>query len=435
MYKKLLNKISNKKIKIGVVGLGYVGLPLAINFIKKKFDVIGIDNDKKKISLLKKNKSYISSIKKKDILYFKYFPNKITSNINIVKNLDIIFVCLPTPLKDNKKPNMTFVLNFFKKIKNNINKKLIVLESTVYPGASRYILKKMGIKINDIGKSIFFGYSPERENPGDKNFSYDKTPKVISGYTKECLNLTYKIYKPIVKKIYKAESLEVAEMSKLLENIYRSVNISLVNEIKIICNHFKNLNVYDVINAASSKNFGFKKFSPGPGIGGHCIPVDPYYLSWASKNRGYNPKFIDVAGKMNDLVTNWVTKNMVSFLTKKLRKKKFKILIVGVSYKANVDDDRESPSFKIMKILKKNNINFSYHDPFFPRLRSGRQNKFNLKSLALNKKNLLNFDASMIVTDHDNIDYNLLVKHSKFVIDTRGVMYKKKLNFDNVINL
>ncbi len=353
MYKKLLNKISNKKTKIGIVGLGYVGLPLAINFIKKKFDVIGIDNDKKKISLLKKNKSYISSIKKKDILYFKYFPDKITSNINIVKNLDIIFVCLPTPLKDNKKPNMTFVLNFFKKIKNNINKKLIILESTVYPGASRYILKKMGVKINDIGKSVFFGYSPERENPGDKNFSYDKTPKVISGYTKECLNLTYEIYKPIVKKIYKAESLEVAEMSKLLENIYRSVNISLVNEIKIICNHFKNLNVYDVINAASSKNFGFKKFSPGPGIGGHCIPVDPYYLSWASKNRGYNPKFIDVAGKMNDLVTNWVTKNMVSFLKKKLRKKKLKILIVGVSYKANVDDDRESPSFKIMKILKK----------------------------------------------------------------------------------
>lgn len=435
MYKKLFNKIHTKKIKIGIVGMGYVGLPLAINFIKKKFDVTGIDSDKKKINLLKKNISYISSIKKKEILYFKNFPKKITSDLNEVKYLDVIFICLPTPLKDNKKPDMTYVFNFFKRIKSYSDKKLIILESTVYPGASRDAIKNMNVNVNDIGKSIFFGYSPERENPGDKNFSYTKTPKVISGYTKECLNLTHKIYQPIVKKVYKAKSLEVAEMSKLLENIYRSVNISLINEIKIICKHFKNLNVYDVIDAASSKNFGFKKFLPGPGIGGHCIPVDPYYLYWSSKNRGYNPKFIDVAGKMNNLVTNWVTKNMISFLRKKFKKKKLKVLIIGVSYKANVDDDRESPSFKIMKILKKNNINFSYHDPFFSKLRIGRQNKFNLKSITLNKKNIVNFDASLIVTDHDNIDYDLLAKYSKFVIDTRGVMYKKKLNFDNVVNL
>ena len=282
-----------------------------------------------------------------------------------------------------------------------------------------------------LGKNFFVGYSPERENPGDKNFSYKKTPKIISGFSRNCLILMDALYKHIIHKRVKSDDLKSAELSKLLENLYRSVNIGLINELKIICDYLKK-NIFKVIDLASTKNFGFQKFLPGPGLGGHCIPIDPYYLSWISKKKGYEPKFIPLAGKINTMMPSWVVKKMLN----KIKNHKQKILILGVAYKKNVDDDRESPAFNFMKILDKKKIKYNYSDPFFFKLRSGRKIKKVIKSVKLNSINLRQHDCAIIIADHDAFDYKFIAKHSKVVFDTRGVYRKlgyRKLN--NVINV
>jgi UDP-N-acetyl-D-glucosamine dehydrogenase len=436
MYNKfqLLNKIKQKKINIGIVGLGYVGLPLAIRFLKKKINVYGIDTDKKKISYLKKGKTYIRSIKTKDIKYFKKYKNRISYNYQLIEKIDVIIICLPTPLKNNYKPNLDYINDCVRKIAPFLKNKILILESTVYPGASEDIIKKFIINKYDIGKEVFIGYSPERENPGDKNFSYQKTPKVVSGYTDNCLILVSKIYKIIAKKVYKAKNIETAEMSKLLENIYRSVNISLINELKIISKLFTKINIFDVIETAGTKNFGFSKFYPGPGIGGHCIPVDPHYLSWAARKRGFDSKFIKLSGQYADFLPKWILKKILQFF-KSQKLELNKVLILGISYKANVDDDRESPSYKLIKLLNKKKIRYHYHDPYFPSLRIGRINKSRQNSLKLNKRNLKKFDATIIFTDHEKINYKIVNKYSKFIFDTRGVMRKKNFINNKIIEL
>jgi len=295
----------------------------------------------------------------------------------------------------------------------------------VFPGATIDFSKKFLKKEHILGKNIFLGYSPERENPGDKMFSYKTTPKIVSGYSKKCLDLTETVYKHVVKKIVKAKSLQAAETSKLLENLYRSVNIGLVNELKMICERLK-IDVFEVIRLASTKNFGFQKFVPGPGLGGHCIPIDPFYLSWVSQQRGYDPKFIRLAGELNSSMPKWVVKKML----RNIKIKNPSILLLGVSYKKNVDDDRESPAFEIMKLLKEKNIRFQYNDPYFPILRKGRNLKFSKKSILLNKKNLKKFDAILVVTDHDLYDYKFIYENSKKIFDARGVY--KNFNFPNV---
>ena len=268
----------------------------------------------------------------------------------------------------------------------------MVLESTVYPGVTREI-KKILEKKFILGENFYLGYSPERENPGDKTFSYTTTPKVISGITKRCLTVLDLVYSSIVKKVIKVQSVEIAETSKLLENLYRSVNIGLVNELKIICSILK-IDVFEVINAASTKNFGFQRFDPGPGLGGHCIPIDPYYLSWISKRNGYDPRFIKIAGYINHYITKWVVQNILNNINKK---KDFKILILGISYKKNIDDDRESPAYDIMNMFLKKNISFDYSDPFFEKIRLGRKINIEKKSISINKKNLNKFSAVLIV--------------------------------------
>ena len=285
-YTQLYNKINNKIFKIGIIGLGYVGLPLLKRFYNSSnIQLFGVDNDLNKIRKLKKGKSPIDSLK---IKYFNKNKNKVSYNYNILKPVDVIIICLPTPLKNSKKPELKYIENCFKKlIKINLKNKVIILESTVYPGVTRNFSNKILSKYKKdyfVGRNIFFGYSPERENPGDKKFSYKKTPKVISGYTKNCLKLVKIIYKKITKKTFSCKTLEEAETSKLLENLYRSINVGLVNEFKLICQKL-NINVHNVIESAATKNFGFQKFLPGPGLGGHCIPIDPYYLSWISKKK------------------------------------------------------------------------------------------------------------------------------------------------------
>ena len=426
MKKLLLSKFKNKKFIVGVVGLGYVGLPICERFSRVGVEVIGVDNNSSKINTLKRGSSYIKSSKLKNFNYFNKNKKNLSTNYKILTKCDAILICLPTPLK-NYRPDMSYVFNCAKKLKKIIKPyQLIVLESTVYPGATNDLINIIKQKKLNIGSNFFVGYSPERENPGDKSFSYKKTPKVISGFSKYCLILMDALYKHITFKRVKSEDLKSAELSKLLENLYRSVNIGLINELKIICEYLK-IDIFKVIDLAATKNFGFQKFLPGPGLGGHCIPIDPYYLSWISKKKGYDPKFIPLAGKINTMMPLWVVNKMLS----SLKSLKQKILILGVAYKKNVDDDRESPSFEIMKILKKKKVNFEYNDPYFDKIRKGRQNKINKKSIILNKNNLKKFSAVLLVTDHDKYDYKFIAQNSKIIFDTRGVY--KKFAFKNIV--
>lgn len=419
--REILNKIRKKKIAICVVGLGYVGLPLCLRMIKRKINVYGIDSDIKKIEYLKKGKSYISDIKNNELKYFKSNKSKVSTNYDIIKDCEVVIVCLPTPLRDNK-PDMSYLENSYKALSKVLTKnKIIILESTVYPGATKYLTKYF-LKKYVIGKEIFIGYSPERENPGDINFSYNKTPKIVSGISEKCKILVKSIYKNFINKVILVDSVEVAEMSKLLENTYRSVNISLVNELKIICERLQ-MDVHSVIEAASTKNFGYQKFVPGPGIGGHCIPIDPFYLSWVSKKKGYDPKFIRAAGEISSFVPKWIVNKIIDFfINKNLRLTK--VLMIGISYKPDVGDDRESPAFDIMKYFSKKNIKYDFYDPYFKELRVGRKNRISLKRVNLNKNNLKKYDASIIITDHKKVDYSLIYKNSKFIFDCRA-RYKK----------
>ena len=430
MTKNLLFKLKSKKFNACVVGLGYVGLPLVSRLIKSKIKVFGIDNDNAKIEKLRNGEVYIKSLDASIPKYFKKNKSNLSTNYKIIKKSDVIIICLPTPLKKNSlTPDMNYIFNCARELKKNIKKnQIIILESTVYPGATKEFIKKILNKNLNIGKNFFAGYSPERENPGDKNFSYANTPKVVSGYSKKCLLLINIFYKKFVKKIVQAEKIEEAEISKLIENLYRAVNIGLVNELKIICKKL-NIDILNAINIASTKNFGFQKFLPGPGLGGHCIPIDPFYLAWISEKKGYSPKFIKLAGLINSTMPYWTfTQIMKRFKSKK----NLKLLLLGLSYKKNVDDDRESPTYELMKILLKNKIFFDYSDPFFSKTRLGRKNNQLKTSIKINKENLRKFDAAVLLTDHDNFNYDLISRHSKLIFDTRGkykeVKFKKYKN-------
>ena len=429
-YILLSNKLNNNKHKIGIIGLGYVGLPLVKRFLKsgcKK--IFGVDSDKNKVKLLQNGLSPIGSI---DIKYFKKNKDKVSKNYSILSSADIIVICLPTPLKYKKEPDLKYLINCYKNLsKINVKDKIIILESTVYPGVTRKLANQLVLK-NDLlrtGRNIFFGYSPERENPGDKSFSYQKTPKVISGYTENCSKLMKKIYRSIAKTTHHCDTLEEAEASKLLENLYRSINIGLANEMKLICNKL-NINVHSVIESAATKNFGFQKFIPGPGLGGHCIPIDPYYLSWVSEKKGYEPKLLKSAAKINNSMPTIITNKILSYFDKKP-----KILIFGISYKKNVDDDRESPSFEFMNIFKNRGIKFDYFDPYFPRIKKGRKISLEKKSIKLNLKNVKSYDCGLIITDHDLYNYNFIKKNFKYIFDTRGVFFRKKIVSQNIIQV
>ncbi len=429
-YTSLSNKINNKKYNIGIVGLGYVGLPLVKRFLKTgNIKIFGVDSDEKKVNLLKKGKSPINSI---NINYFKKNKDKVSTSYSVLNKTDVIIICLPTPLKSKKIPDLRFLEICYKNLsKIDLEGKIIILESTVYPGVTRKFANQIASSNRNlkVGVNIFIGYSPERENPGDKSFTYQKTPKVISGFSKKCKNLMKKIYSSIAKKTYLCNTLEEAETSKLLENLYRSINIALANEMKLICSKLK-INVHNVIETASTKNFGFQKFVPGPGLGGHCIPIDPYYLSWISEKKGYGPLLLKSAAKINNNMPKIITNKILKYF-----KKKPKILIFGISYKKNVDDDRESPSFEFMKIFKKRGIKFDYFDPYFLKVKKGRKISIEKKSIKLNLKNIKNYDCGLIVADHDLFDYDFIKKNFKYVFDTRGVFYRKKIFSKNVIQV
>ena len=418
-YQILEKKITKKKCLVGIIGVGYVGLNLLIQFNKNKINTIGFDTNIKKINMLKKNLSPITYLKKKDLKFSKNF-SEFDSSYKRINLCDVIIICLPTPVKKNTQPDLSNITNFIKKIKSNISKgKLIILESTTYPGTTREeIVEKFKAKFY-VGEEIFVAYSPERENPGGK-IKFDSIPKVLSGFSKRCTNLSEKLYDLIVKKTVKANSIEEAEMTKLLENIYRSVNIGLVNELKIICKSM-NLNINEVIKLASTKPFGFTKFLPGPGIGGHCIPIDPYYLYWRAKKFNQNSKFIEIAGRVNIETTLWTLKNIIKIL-KKYKLKNPKVLVLGIAYKKNIEDTRESAGVKMISELMKKNIKVEFSDPF---VKNEKVNGVKKKSIDLYDKNIKKFDCVVLVTDHDKFNYKKIIKNAKIIIDCRGRLNRK----------
>lgn len=423
---QLNNKIINNKVKVGIIGLGYVGLNLLYLFSKKKIDTYGFDKNFNRIKNIKKKISYLSDLSNNDLIYTKSKNIFHTKSYKKINELDIIIITVPTPLNKNKTPDLKAIEDVINKIKNYIKKgQSIILESTVYPGATYKvignILKKK--KLN-IGEDIFLSYSPERISPGDlqsRKFNIHNVPKVVSGASKKCLSINSKLYKKIFLKIVKSGNMKEAEMSKLLENVYRSVNISLVNELKIICDKI-GINIHKVINLAETKPYGFRVFNPGPGIGGHCIPIDPFFLSWLAKKNGVKSSFIENSGILNDKIEKWIFKKIIKEINL-IKKKTVNLLFLGITYKKNINDVRESPAVNLMGRCLKNKINIKFNDPY---VKSIKIEKRILNSISLNQ-NLKKIDLAILTTDHDVYNYKKIYNQFNKIIDTRGRFY----NIDN----
>ncbi len=427
------NKINRKKLKIGIIGLGYVGLPLLYAFSKnKRVKVFGFDNDKSKIKKLVSGKSYINYFKKENINEMIRNKVQFTYNFSRIEKVDIIILCLPTPLKKNKVPDMSYINNFLKHNSKYFQKnQAISLESTTYPGTSREIVLPHILKRKFIpGEDFALIYSPEREDPGNKKFNLSKIPKVVGGLTINCRDIGSKIYSLLNIKIIKTSSIEIAEFTKILENVYRSVNIGLVNELKILCSKMK-IDIFEIINAAKTKPFGFQAFYPGPGYGGHCIPIDPFLLSWVAKRYKFETKFIKLSGEINSRIISRIEKKIMKMLNKRSEK----ILILGVAYKKNVDDYRESPALVLMNKLSQRKINFDYYDPHVKIINNSRSLKkvSKIKSIKLIYKNISSYNLVVLITDHDLVDYSKLQKYSKLILDSRGVY--RYGQFSNVISI
>tara|TARA_A100001011_G_C14322735_1_gene851781 strand:+ start:5833 stop:7110 length:1278 start_codon:yes stop_codon:yes gene_type:complete len=415
----------SKKPTVAIIGLGYVGLPFLRLLCLKKFNVFGFDIDEDKIRLLKKNESYISDIKNNQLRVVEKDKLFSMKKIEKIKESDFIILCLPTPLDKRKRPDMSKIIKAFNTMKPFLKKKqTIILESTVYPGATRNIFSPFISKKFKIGKNFFIGYSSERISPGQTDvkhykFSFENTTKVISGYDTNSLKKIRGLYRLIFKSLFSADTLEVAEMSKLVENSYRSVNIGLVNELKVICKKMR-ININKVIETAGTKPFGYNRFYPGPGVGGHCIPIDPIFLKWSAQNFGVNAKFISLARSTNLKITDWVLREICNNepRTKNLKYKK-KILLIGLAYKADVNDLRESPSVKIFKYLLKYKNLVHYHD--------NKINNFKINKKTYNSVNLSNinrYDYVIIGTNHSDLNKNFILKNSKKIFDTRGLFSK-----------
>jgi UDP-N-acetyl-D-glucosamine dehydrogenase len=428
----LERKIRNKQARIGVIGLGYVGLPLVKLFLTKGFRVAGFDIDAKKVSSLNKGRSYIRHISTRELRGFlekKAF--RASGNFSGLRNMDVIIICVPTPIDAHKNPDLSYVLETTRVIAKYLRKgQLVILESTTYPGTTDEemlpILAESGLRP---GRDFFLAFSPEREDPGNKFFSTETIPKVIGGLTPNCRRLARILYDQIIIRTVPVSSTRVAEAVKLLENIFRSVNIALVNELKIIFERM-GIDVWEVIQAASSKPFGYMPFYPGPGYGGHCIPVDPYYLTWKAKEVDYPTKFIELAGEINTRMPYYVVNKTIEALNRRGKSiRNARILILGLAYKKDIDDQRESPALKIVSVLMEKGARVAYNDPYVPRSAGHREYPgLDLRSVALTAKRLKASEAVVIVTDHSVYDYDWIVRNAPLVVDTRNAIKKKRKN-------
>jgi len=434
MEVRLIQKILNKKALVGIIGMGYVGLPLVLRFCEEDFRVLGFDIDSKKIAALKRGKSYLKSIPSSRISRFIRSGHlQVTNDFSRLNQPDCILICVPTPLTEKMEPDLRYIENTNEAIRRSLRRgQLIVLESTTYPGTTEeLVLPKLETTGLKAGKDFFLAFSPEREDPGNKRFVTHQIPKVVAGLTPSCKKVVTTLYSQIIAKVVPVSSPRVAELTKLLENIYRSVNIALVNELKMLADRM-GIDIWEVIEAASTKPFGFSPFYPGPGMGGHCIPIDPYYLSWKAREYDFTTRFIFLAGEINVHVPYYVVAKIQDALNERGKSiKGARILILGVAYKKDVDDARESPALAIMDLLQKKGAVILYHDPYIPSLPSFRKYSFKLKSSPLTDQLLRRVDAAVVVTDH-SIDYRRIVKLVSLIIDTRNVTkgmdrYKKKI--------
>lgn len=471
---ELLEKIQSKNAKVGVIGLGYVGLPLALEFALKGFDVLGFDIDERKIKILLEGKTYIkhiNEIKIQDALKIKKFSA--TSDFSRLTDVDAIIICVPTPLNEHREPDMTYIENTARTVAQFLRKgQLVSLESTTYPGTTEEILlplfenapiiqmangkgklkkqfaetntddfseenfsneeNKFSIKKFEVGKDFYLAFSPEREDPNNPNYSTSTIPKVIGGMTENCLNIAQTLYDNVIVKTVPVSSPRAAEATKLLENIYRSVNIALVNELKMVFERM-NIDIWEVIEAASSKPFGFHPFYPGPGLGGHCIPIDPFYLTWKAREFDVNTKFIELAGEINTSMPYYVVNKTIEALNKQKKSiKDAKVLILGASYKKDIDDMRESPSLKLIEIFREKEANVFYSDPYVIKLPKTRKYNFEMESVELTKDNLQSFDVVVLSTDHSAFDYNFIAENANLIIDSRNAFKKNGIKSEKI---
>jgi len=428
----LLEKIESRRARTGVVGLGYVGLPLLVELGKAGFHATGIDLDARKIQAIDEGRSYIPDVSTADVLSLKRAGKlDATTDFSIVKELDTINICVPTPLRKTKDPDMSYIVSAVEAIAKHLHKgMLIVLESTTYPGTTdevvQPLLEETGLKA---GVDFFLAFSPERVDPGNPTFQTHNVPKVVGGLTPDCSKLAGALYGTAIETIVPVSSTRVAEMVKLLENTFRAVNIGLVNELALMCDKM-NIDVWEVVDAAKTKPFGFMAFYPGPGLGGHCIPIDPFYLSWKAKQTGFDPRFIELAGHINGGMPHYVVEKVADALnTKRKSINGSNILIAGIAYKRDIDDMRESPALDVMGLLHTKGANVAYADPYVAEVH-GREwsGRFDIKAVDLTRDSIGRYDCVVIVTDHKAFDYDALVAEADIIVDTRNAIKKPHPN-------
>ncbi|ASD63963.1 nucleotide sugar dehydrogenase [Bdellovibrio bacteriovorus] len=418
----LTSLFKDRKAVIGIIGLGYVGLPLALRYSEEGFPVVGFDIDETKSVKIAAGQTYIEHITSESIKKATQRGFRATTDFSEISKVDAIVICVPTPLNKYREPDLSFVINTTESLLPFLRTGQVVsLESTTYPGTTdEELLPRIESRGFKVGEDIFLVFSPEREDPGRKDFTTKTIPKVVGGFSPKCLEIGKLLYGGVIDTVVPVSSTKAAEMTKLLENIHRAVNIGLVNELKVVCDKM-GLDIHEIIDAASTKPFGFVAYRPGPGLGGHCIPIDPFYLTWKARAYGVNTKFIELAGEVNSSMPEYVMGKINSGLnTHKKSINGSRVLVVGIAYKKNVDDMRESPSVMIMEHLRDAGANIDYadmHVPVFPKM---REHKFDLKSVEVNEDSLKQYDCVLIATDHDRFDYGMIQKSAKLIVDTRG---------------
>lgn len=432
MIDKISIKIKNRTAIIGIIGLGYVGLPLVLRCSEVGFKVLGVDIDAGKVKKLSMGKSYIQHIPEDQIQNAIKHGFEATTDFSRIQEADAIIICVPTPLNKYREPNISYITDTANMITPYLREgQVISLESTTYPGTTEEeLIPRIESSGFEIGRNIFLIYSPEREDPGNQKFTTHLIPKIVGGSTQKCLEVGILLYSSFIDQVVPVSSTKTAEMTKLLENIHRAVNIGLVNEMKIVADRM-GIDIHEVIRAASTKPFGFTPYYPGPGLGGHCIPIDPFYLTWKAREYDLNTRFIELAGEVNTNMPNWVMNKLSDGLNDRGKSVKgSKVLVLGIAYKKNIDDVRESPSIEMMDLLQKKGATVEYSDPFISSFPKMRKHKFSLSSVILTPESIAEYDVLLLATDHSGFDYAMIQKNAKLIVDTRGV-YLEPL--DNVI--
>ena len=435
MFNELKAKIENKQANIGIIGQGYVGLPLAVEFAKAGFSVIGFDTDDKKVASINKGVSYILDVPSKDVKELvSSAVLKASSDTKLLNKMDAIIICVPTPLRKTKEPDISYILSASEAIARNKRRgQLIILESTTYPGTTEeIILPKLNGNGLEAGKDFFLAFSPERVDPGNPKYKTKDITKIVGGVTPECTELARLLYSQAIKEVIPVSSTRSAEMVKLLENTFRIVNIGLINEIALLCNKL-GIDVWEIINAAKTKPFGFMPFYPGPGVGGHCIGIDPLYLSWKARSHGFETRFIDLASEINSYMPHYVVDKIIVILNEhKKSLKGSKILIIGITYKKDINDIRESPALEIVNSLIEKEALVQCHDPLVSGFEIDGGKK--ISTVKLTKDTVSSNDLVVIITDHTDIDYKFIVDNAKLVFDTRNALKEFK-NSKNIVRL